>query len=92
MIQTSYTDLRSRLAEYMDRAVEDSEIIVVHRKKVPAVALLAHTELENLLETLYLLRSPNNRSRLLSAYQRSEEGTVAPSSFDDLLKEVGFVE
>ncbi|MCE5273151.1 type II toxin-antitoxin system Phd/YefM family antitoxin [bacterium] len=92
MVQTTYTALRGNLAEFMDRAVEDSEIIIVHRNKVPAVAMLAATELESLLETLYLLRSPNNRRRLFSAFKRAEEGTVTPSSLDDLLKEVGLAE
>ena len=42
----------------MDRAVQDREVVVVRRRKGGDVALVAADELEGLLETAHLLRSP----------------------------------
>lgn len=92
MVQTTYTNLRARLAEYLDRAAEDNEIIFVNRKKSASVAMIAASELESLLETVHLLRSPENRRRLMEAYRRAEEQSVEPSSAEELFKEVGLGE
>ena len=89
MVKTTYTNVRANLAKYMDRAVEDNEIIFISRKKEEMVAMLSASELESLLETAHLLRSPANRKRLFEAYKRAEERTVEPSSLDELLQEVG---
>ncbi len=92
MVQTTYTNVRARLAEYMDRAVEDNEIVIINRKRTPAVAMIAVSELESLLETAHLLRSPKNRQRLLDANKRAEERSVEPSTPEELFEEVGLVE
>ena len=84
MVQTTYTNLRARLAEYMDRAIEDNEIVIINRNKKAAVAMIAVAELESLLETAHLLRSPRNRKRLFEAYRRAEEQSVKPSLPEEL--------
>jgi antitoxin YefM len=53
------------------------------------VALIAADELESLLETAYLLRSPANAQRLLTALARVYQQTIAPQSLVDLRREVG---
>ena len=68
---------------------DDNEIIVINRNKTAMVAMIAMSELESILETAHLLRSPKNRRRLFAAYQRAEEQTVKPSSLEELLVEVG---
>jgi antitoxin YefM len=92
MVNTTYTNLRARLAEFMDRVVDDNEIVLVSRNKTEAVAMIAVSELEGLLETAHLLRSPANRKRLMDAYQRAGEQTVEPSTPEDLVREVGLGE
>ena len=92
MVQTTYTNLRKNLKEYMDRAVDDSEIIVINRNKTAAVAMIAIEELESLLELAHLFKSPKNRKRLFDAYHRAQEGSVAPQSLEELRREVGLVE
>lgn len=92
MVQTTYTNFRAKLAEFMDRAVENNEVILVTRNKSASVAMIAVSELEGLLETAHLLRSPENRRRLLDAYQRAGEHTVAPSSPEQLFREIGLGE
>ena len=40
-------------------------------------------------ETTYLLRSPANAERLLTALARAQAGTTEPQSLDELCREVG---
>ena len=56
----------------MDHAVQDRDIVRVRRRQGGDVALIAAEELESLLETAHLLRSPRNAKRLLQALNRSQ--------------------
>ena len=47
---------------------------MVRRRQGGDVALVAADELESLLETAHLLRSPRNAERLLQALHRSQAG------------------
>jgi antitoxin YefM len=51
--------------------------------------MIAASELSSLVETVYLLRSPNNARRLLEALQRSLADETAPSSVEELRREFG---
>ena len=83
-IETTYTQAREGLKGLMDRAVRDREVVMVRRRKGGDVALVAADELEGLLETAHLLRSPANAERLLRALNRVSEQTLPPTDLDDL--------
>ena len=68
---TTYSDAREHLAELLDRATEDREVVFIDRRGRERAALVAADELESLLETAHLLRSPKNAARLLSALRRA---------------------
>ncbi len=90
-IEVSYTEARDHLANYIDRAIEDNEIIKIHRKingVVQDVALIAANELESLMETAHLLRSPRNAERLYSAFERTENQALQISSLEELRSEI----
>jgi len=89
MIETSYTDARARLAEYLDRAVDDRETIVVHRRGRPDVAIIAADELAGILETAHLLSSPANARRLREARARAARGEGIRMSIEELAASVG---
>lgn len=74
MIHVSYTDLRKRLAHYMDRANGDRDAILVTRQGSDPVVILAQSEYEGLLETLHLRSSPENARRLDEAIAQAERG------------------
>lgn len=83
-IETTYSQAREQLKTLMDRAVDDHEVIIVRRRSGGAVAMIAADELESLLETAHLLRSPQNAERLLTALARARSGNVEPLSLADL--------
>lgn len=88
-IDITYTAARANLAKLLDSAVEDREVVRIRRRGAEDVALIAAAELDSLLETAHLLRSPRNAERLLNALQRARAGTGAPQSLDDLRAELG---
>ncbi|HSU13743.1 type II toxin-antitoxin system prevent-host-death family antitoxin [Longimicrobium sp.] len=88
-IEITYTAARANLAKLLDSTVEDREIVLIRRRGAEDVALIAADELESLLETAHLLRSPRNAERLLTALQRARARTETPQHLDDLRAELG---
>jgi antitoxin YefM len=89
MIETSYTNLRQRLASVLDRVEDDHEIVIVRRKGTRGVAMVPADELAGLMETAHLLRSPRNARRLLTALKRATDRKGKPQTLDELRRELG---
>ncbi|NSW54162.1 MAG: type II toxin-antitoxin system prevent-host-death family antitoxin [Anaerolineae bacterium] len=90
-IQTTYTQARDGLAKLMDQVTHNREVVIIQRRGEEEVAMIAAAELESLMETAYLLRSPANAERLLSALGRALKHEGTPQSLDDLRQETGLV-
>ncbi|MBM3462489.1 MAG: type II toxin-antitoxin system prevent-host-death family antitoxin [Armatimonadetes bacterium] len=88
-ISKSYSEARAHFSELCDAAAEDREIIYITRRKHPSVAIIAADELESLLETAHLLRSPKNAARLLSALNDVRAGKLEPEPVEKLRAELG---
>jgi antitoxin YefM len=91
-IQTTYSHARANLARLLDAVDNDREVVVIQRRGHGDVALVSADELESLRETAYLLRSPANAKRLLSALQPSLEHVENPQTVQSLREEFGLVE
>jgi len=91
-IQTTYTQARANLAALWDQVTDNREVVVIQRRGAEDVALIAADELAGLLETVYLLQSPNNAERLLQALGRSLRGEGVPQTIAQLKADVGFDE
>ena len=87
--RTTYTRARANLASLCDRVAETREPWVIERRNGENVALISEAELDALLETAHLLRSPRNAARLASALERALGGKPAPSSLADLRRSLG---
>ena len=88
--QTTYSQARAHLAALLDQVIADRDVVVIQRRGAEDVALIAADELESILETAHLLRSPKNAERLLTALRRAQQRTLEPSTVDDLRVEVRF--
>jgi len=91
-LSATYTEARAHLAQLWDRAVEDREIVRLRRRGRRDVALIAADELDSLLETAYLLRSPRNAARLYAALQHALEGVGEVKTVLELRRELGLAE
>lgn len=63
----TYTAVRANLASTMDRVCNDHEALIITRNGDQAVVMLSLEDYKALEETAYLLRTPANAKRLLSA-------------------------
>jgi antitoxin YefM len=76
MDHVSYTALRERLADYMDRVCDSCAPLHVTRQGARSVVILSEGEYESLMETAHLLRSPANARRLLAAIADADAGKL----------------
>jgi antitoxin YefM len=63
----TYSAARANLASIMDRVCNDHEALIITRNGDQSVVMLSLEDFQALEETAYLLRSPANARRLLSA-------------------------
>jgi len=63
----SYSTARANLASTMNRVCNDHEPLIITRNGEQSVVMLSLEDFQALEETAYLLRSPANAKRLLSA-------------------------
>lgn len=70
----TYSAARANLASTMDRVCNDHEPLIITRNGEQSVVMLSLEDFKALEETAYLLRSPTNARRLLSAIQQLESG------------------
>ena len=63
----TYSAARANLASTMDRVCNDHEALIITRNGERAVVMMSLEDYNALEETAYLLRSPANAKRLLSA-------------------------
>lgn len=92
MLQTTYSNARANFARLCDEVTENQEIVIIRRRKGGSVAMIAADELESLVETAHLLRSPANAERLLTALDRALKRKGKPSSVNRLRKDTGLEE
>jgi antitoxin YefM len=91
-METTYTNLRQKLASVLDRVANDHEVVIVSRRGKNKVAMVPADELAGLMETAHLLRSPRNAQRLLSALRRATAGRGKPEPASELRRELGLAE
>jgi antitoxin YefM len=70
----SYSTARANLATTMDRVCDDHEPIIITRNGQQSVVMLSLEDFTALEETSYLLRSPTNAKRLLTAIEQLSAG------------------
>ena len=82
-METTYTQLRDKLASVPDRVTAEQEVVIVRRKGSRDVALIPADELTVIMES-----SPKNASRLLRAFRRAGKGLGKPETLDKLRREM----
>lgn len=74
MTTMSYSESRARYAETLDAVANDHEEVVITRVGHEPVVIVSLDDYQSLKETAYLLRSPENARRLVTAIERLEAG------------------
>jgi antitoxin YefM len=92
MIQTTYTNARANLAKLFDEVTLNQEIVVINRRGKDDIAMISASELNGLVETAHLLRSPKNAQRLMKALLQARANDESPRSVKEFRDEVGLEE
>jgi antitoxin YefM len=87
--QTTYSNARESFRALWDEVISTREPVIITRRGAEDVALISADELSSYMETVHLLRSPENVRRLLDALKRAYEDNVQPSSLEELKRELG---
>ncbi len=69
-----YTTVRNNLAKTLDKVCDEHEPILITRRKAETAVLLSLSHFESLQETVYLLSSSRNASRLQEALVEINSG------------------
>ena len=77
---TSPTEARNDFFKLLEQVAENHQVYLINRRDGENVALIAESDLRSLVETVYLLRSPANASRLLDAMEESKAGKIVPQT------------
>ena len=76
MSHVSYTELRANLAEFMDEVCDSRVPLHVTRQNARPVVMVSEEEYEGLMETVHLLRSPANATRLVQSIKEANNGKL----------------
>lgn len=71
----TYSDARAQLKGVMDRAIHDKQEVVVTRKKGESVVIISLETWNAVNETLHLLSTPKNASRLRASIAQLDAET-----------------
>jgi antitoxin YefM len=82
MTAISYTAARENLAATMDKVCDDHAPIVITRNREQAVVMMSLADYEALEETAYLLKSPKNARRIMSAIAQLDAGKGVARAVD----------
>jgi antitoxin YefM len=86
---TTPTEARAGFFQLIDRVAENHQICIINRREGENVALIAESDLNSLMETVYLFRSPVNAQRLLDAMAEVKSAKLVPQSIEELKQELG---
>ena len=82
MTAISYTAARENLASTMNKVCEDHAPIIITRNRDQAVVMMSLEDFEALEETAYLLKSPKNARRIMSAIAQLDAGKGVARKID----------
>jgi antitoxin YefM len=87
---TTPAKARAEFFQLLDRVAASHQVCIIKRRDGKNVALIAESDLNSLLETVYLLRSPANAQRLLDGMAEVKSGKIASQSVLELEQEISF--
>jgi antitoxin YefM len=76
MMHVSYSELRANLAGFMDEVCNTHAPLLVTRQNARSVVMVSEDDYEGLMETVHLLRSPANATRLLESIAQANTGVL----------------
>jgi len=70
----NFTEARKSLRSVLDRVVDDANYTVISRRDAEDAVVMSMNHFNSLMETVHLLKSPNNAARLAQSISEYELG------------------
>jgi len=70
----NYSEFRQQLKAHLDNVTENHDTLIVPRGGDKSVVIISLEEYNSILETLHLMKSEKNRTRLMEAIERANNG------------------
>jgi len=83
MIHVSFTNLRKRLAHFMDRAVDDRAPVLVTRQGHEPVVMMAQADYESMMRSLQSVGPPSESAEAFLKRMRSN-GPLGDDVIDEM--------
>ena len=77
MIAANFTEFRTALKAYLDSVENDKETLIIKRKSGKGAVLISLEEYNSMMETLHLLSSKKNATRLFESIEQMKSGDHA---------------
>ena len=74
MLAVNYTNFRENLKDYMDKATDDYETMIVTRKNNKNVVMMSEEAYNNLMENVYVMGNKSNYDWLMESKEQLESG------------------
>lgn len=74
MLAVNYTNFRENLKDYMDKATDDYETMIVTRKNNKNVVMISEESYNNLMENVYVMGNKSNYDWLMDSKEQLESG------------------
>ena len=74
MLAVNYTNFRENLKDYMDKATDDYETMIVTRKNNKSVVMISEESYNNLMENVYVMGNKSNYDWLMESKEQLESG------------------
>ena len=74
MLAVNYTNFRENLKDYMDKATDDYETMIVTRKNNKNVVMISDESYNNLMENVYVMGNKSNYDWLMESKEQLESG------------------
>ena len=74
MLAVNYTNFRENMKDYMDKAANDYETMIVTRKNNKNVVMISEETYNNLMENVYVMGNKSNYDWLMESKEQLESG------------------
>lgn len=81
---TTYSNFRKNLKGYMKNVNEDSDTLIVTSQDNNDVVVMAKSDYDSIMETLYLIGNKANREHLEKSMEEVVNGEFVETSIEDL--------
>ena len=79
----NFTDARNNLKSVIDDVVNDADFTVIARRDAPDAVVMSLDTFNSIMETAYLLKSPENAEWLARGVEQVRKGEIVPHVLTD---------